>query len=129
MIFTHSFADGVDILFPRQRTLFQPITFGLFFTNVTPKITRACAHSKLVTQPEQFSCLEILWAYDQYAIDLLRVIHPSRALAFQQIKIYLKSCKRTQSSGVFRVPGLYDVRNLPFEILDKWKYSDPVRDH
>ena len=85
------FSDHVYILLPRQRTLSHPIVFVLVVPNVTSKITCARAHPKSVTCPEQLSRLEILRAYDQYALDRIRVIPPSRTLACQKIKIGLKS--------------------------------------
>ena len=94
-MFTHGLSGSFDILLPRQRTLSQPIAFGLVITNVTPKITCDLAHPKSVTFHKHFSRLEILRAYDQYALGRIRVIPSSQALAFQKIKKSLNSCKRT----------------------------------
>ena len=109
-IFPCGFADRVDILLPRQRTISQPIVFGLVVPNVTPKIMCACAHPKSVTWPKTFSCLKILRVYDQYALGRIGVIPPSRALVCQWIIIGLKSCERTQCSSMVGIPGLCEVR-------------------
>ena len=37
-IVTRGFADRVDIIFPHQRTISQPIAFGLVVPSVTPQI-------------------------------------------------------------------------------------------
>ena len=79
-----------------------------------------------MTSSEHLSSLKILLAYNQYALGWIGVVPPSRALACYRIKIGIKSCKRTQSSNIVSIIGLCDVRYLPFEILDKWKYADLV---
>ena len=95
VIFTRAFADRVDILLPRQRTISQTIVFGIVVTNVTPKITCARAHPKNVTCPKYFPHLNILRAYDQHTLGRLGVIPLSRALACHQIKIGIKFCEHT----------------------------------
>ena len=94
-IFPRSFADRVDILLLRQRTLSQPIVFGLVVPNVTPKIMCARANPKSVTFLKHFSLVKILWAYYQYTLGCLGVIPPSWALACQRIKIGFNYCERT----------------------------------
>ena len=94
-IFPRGFADRVDILLPRQRTLSQPITFGLVNPNVTPQITCAHAHPKFMTFSGHLSSLKILREYDQYALGWFGVIIPSWALACYRIKIGLKLRERT----------------------------------
>ena len=69
-------ADCVSIIIPRQRTLSQPIAFGLVVPNATPKITCAREHPKSVSFPEHFYGLMILRAYDQYALFSARVDTP-----------------------------------------------------
>ena len=74
---TRGFSDRVDILLPRQRTLSQPIVFGLVVPNVIPKIMCARSRPKSVSYPKHFSSLDILRAYNQYNLGRLRVIPPS----------------------------------------------------
>ena len=128
-IFHRVFSDRVGILLPRQRNLSQPIVFGLIVPNVTPKITCARAHLKSVTCSKATSSLDIIQAYNQYDFGQFGIIPLSQALVCQKIKIFIKSLERTQSSWVVIVPGMCNVRYLLFEILDKWKYYDPVCDH
>ena len=128
-VFLCGFADSEDVLVPHQRTLSQPIVFGLSVPYVTPQIMCACEHLKSMTCSEHFSSLDIIRAYDQYALGRFGVIPPSQALACKQIKIGLKTRKRNLISGIVSIPGLCDVRYLPFEILDKWKYAGTVRNH
>ena len=93
--FTLSFAVLADVLLSRQRTLSQPITFGLIAHDVTPNITCARANLKHVTCSKNVSSLENLRAYNNYALGRFGVIPPSRAVACYQIKIGLKSHERT----------------------------------
>ena len=85
----------VLIFFPRQRTLSHKIASGLVAPGVTPKIICAHAHLKYVTFSEHFPPLVILRAYNKYALERFGVIPLYWAIAFQQIKIGLKSRKRT----------------------------------
>ena len=80
-IFPRDFSDSVDNLLSRHRTLSQSIVFGLFIPNVNPQIKCACANPKYVTSYEQFSNLNNLRAYDQYALGRFGVIPPYRYLA------------------------------------------------
>ena len=66
---------------PRHCKLSQPIAFGLVVPDVTPKITCAREHLKSVMWPKLFSSLNILQAYNQYALGLFGKVLPSRALA------------------------------------------------
>ena len=66
-MFTRGFADGANIFLPRLCTLFQSITFGLVAPDITSKITRACAHLRLMTQDKQFYDFDILQMHNQYA--------------------------------------------------------------
>ena len=75
------FSDCVDILLPCQRTLSQPIAFGLVVPDVTPKITCAREHLKYVTCSKQFYSLKIIWAYNQYVLGRFGVITLYRAFA------------------------------------------------
>ena len=93
VIFPCGFADRIDIIIPRQRTLPQPIAFGFVVPNATLKITCACAHPKSVTSSEHFSSFEIIRAYDQYYVGRIWVIPLSRILVCQKIKICLKYCE------------------------------------
>ena len=49
-MFTHSFADTLNVPLPCLCTLFQPIISGLVIPSKSAKIMRASAHSKSVTQ-------------------------------------------------------------------------------
>ena len=79
--FPRSFADRADVLLSRQRELSKPIALRLAVRDITPNIMCARAHLKSVTFPKHFSIFDILWAYDQCALERFGVIPPSHSLA------------------------------------------------
>ena len=60
--------------------LSHPIALEIVVPNVTPKITRTCAHLKSVTRAELFPGLEIFQMHDQYDFGLSVMIYVSRTL-------------------------------------------------
>ena len=94
-IFPCGFTDRADVLLPHQRTIYRTTAFLLIVPDATPKIMCARAQLKSMTSSEQFSGLDILRAYDQYALGRFGVIPPSQALECEQIKICLESRERT----------------------------------
>ena len=85
-IFTCYFSDRANVPFPYQRTLFEPIMFGLVLLDKTSKVMRASAHLKPVTQEKLFSSFNIILMHNQNTFRGFRAIPMTQAESFYQIE-------------------------------------------
>ena len=86
--FPRYFGDRTNVSLPFLCLLFEQITFGFIITDITAKITCACANLKPMMRAKQLSCFDIVQMHEKNDFRGIRVIPQSRAAMFKTIPIY-----------------------------------------